>query len=70
MRVLVVEDNEIESELLRSALVHHGYDVTVTSNGVEALEAFRAAVSHRGIRLGNAGNDRSQFVPRTARSQQ
>jgi putative two-component system response regulator len=42
MRVLVVEDNDVESELLRNALNSFGYDVTVAKDGRQALDLVRS----------------------------
>ena len=42
MRVLIVEDDCISSEFLRSSLRCFGYSVTTASNGREALELLRS----------------------------
>lgn len=43
-RILVVEDNDLNSKLFRDLLVAHGYGVIHTRDGVEA---FRLARTHR-----------------------
>lgn len=41
LRILVVEDNEINQKLLREFIERMGHEVTVASSGEEALEAVR-----------------------------
>lgn len=41
MRVLVAEDSEVDAELLRHALEHYGYDVTIANNGKQAWDLLR-----------------------------
>ncbi len=41
-RILVVEDDEVERELLRLALKHHGYDVETAEDGVGGYERATA----------------------------
>jgi CheY-like chemotaxis protein len=43
-RVLIVDDNEVNRDLLAKRLQRQGYGVTVVSNGLEALE-MRASMS-------------------------
>ncbi len=38
MRILIVEDNSIEAEMLAFSLEQIGYDVVVASNGLDAIE--------------------------------
>jgi len=45
-RVLVAEDSPIQAEMLRRLLVDAGYDVTVTKDGVEALEQISQQHPH------------------------
>jgi two-component system OmpR family response regulator len=40
LRVLVVDDDDIERLLLADRLLAHGFDVTAVSNGLQALEAL------------------------------
>jgi two-component system cell cycle response regulator DivK len=42
-RILLVEDNEMNIDMLKRRLERKGYEVTVATNGVEALERARAA---------------------------
>ena len=37
-KILVVEDDEDQRELMRRALVRQGYDVTAAADGIEAYE--------------------------------
>jgi len=39
-RILIADDDRTSATLLRAILVKDGYDVTVTSDGVEAVQAF------------------------------
>ena len=41
MKILVADDDPIIRKLLSEVLTHDGHQVTVTSNGVEALEETR-----------------------------
>ena len=41
MRVLIVDDNEIDLELLHATLTRAGYEVDVARNGKQALETVR-----------------------------
>ncbi len=41
MKILIVEDDPISRRLLEANLVEWGYEVTVTSDGVEALEIIQ-----------------------------
>ncbi len=41
-RILVVDDERQITRMLRTSLQSSGYDVSVASNGIEALEAFKA----------------------------
>lgn len=50
MRVLVVDDDELSVEMLRNALLHHGYEVGTARHGHEALDMlctgdFRLVIS-------------------------
>ena len=40
-RILVVDDNRLIRDMLRSILVEQGYDVDVADDGVDALSAIR-----------------------------
>jgi CheY-like chemotaxis protein len=42
MRLLLVDDEETLRDLLESALVDHGFDVTAAGDGAAALDLFRA----------------------------
>ncbi len=42
-RILVVDDNEINCEVLRDLLLGEGYEVTVAHSGVEALQKARTS---------------------------
>lgn len=42
-RILFVDDEETITQLILEGLKGQGYDVTIRTNGVEALEAFRGA---------------------------
>ena len=44
MRVLVVEDDVVSAEFLDHALSYFGYEVTVATDGEEALEMLRTGV--------------------------
>ncbi len=41
-RILLVEDNPTNLELMRYLLTHHGHDVSSASNGEEGVERTRA----------------------------
>ena len=43
-RVLVVEDNEFNMEVVRCMLENEGNQVSLATNGQEACEAYQAAV--------------------------
>ncbi|MBV8817243.1 MAG: response regulator [Acidobacteriaceae bacterium] len=43
MRVLLAEDNAINQRVAKALLSKHGHEVTITANGIEALEAWEAA---------------------------
>lgn len=43
IKLLVAEDNELNSEILSSILKNNGYEVDVTVNGQEALDTFAAS---------------------------
>jgi putative two-component system response regulator len=42
MRVLIVDDDEIATDVLANALTRFGHDVTSASNGIEALRLIRS----------------------------
>ena len=42
-RLLVVEDNELNRDMLSRRLTRSGYDVAVACNGLESIEAARSA---------------------------
>ena len=39
-RILVVDDNPVNVDILRTRLASHGYDIVTASNGEEAVEQF------------------------------
>jgi len=43
-RLLVIDDNETNRRVLAGQLMHAGYEVSLASNGIEALAALRQAV--------------------------
>src|SRR5262245_52278614 len=45
-RILVVDDEQQITLVLRSGLVKHGYDVRVAAEGESALELFQAWAPH------------------------
>jgi DNA-binding NtrC family response regulator len=46
MRILVVDDDQIQREMLRGFLVNQGYTVLATANGEEALDIFQKQTVH------------------------
>ena len=42
LRILLVEDNELNMKLFRDLLVAHGYDTVQTRNGLDAMDLARA----------------------------
>ena len=44
MRILIVDDDDIASELVANALQHFGYEVVVAHSGQEALERMRSGL--------------------------
>jgi CheY-like chemotaxis protein len=42
MRVIVAEDDPVSREVVRTLLRKWGFEVMITQNGTEALEALRA----------------------------
>lgn len=43
VKILVAEDNELNSEILSTILVNEGYEICLAANGKEALEIFEAS---------------------------
>lgn len=43
LRVLVVDDNDLQRDVVADLLASEGYDVRVAATGAEALDAARAA---------------------------
>ena len=50
-RVLVMDDEETIRTTMRDILVRLGYEVTITQDGVEAIELYRNTMGRRGTRF-------------------
>ena len=41
MRLMVVEDNELNAEIIEALLMDHGAEVTVVNDGKQAVDLFK-----------------------------
>ena len=56
-KILVVEDESINSILLKRILTKEGYEVKVTQNGLEALEVLKWNFEHTQVIDSNMQSD-------------
>jgi len=48
-RILVVEDDTVQSEMLAGFLTYHGFDVAIAQDGLQAIEKLRAEFYHAAL---------------------